>query len=378
MRKLIETLNYHTDLYNKGCPILTDKAWDDMYFELQELEKETGIVYPDSPTQRVRKEIAAGLQEEILSYKMLSLAKTKSLDEINSFFKGKEYIAMLKLDGLSLQLRYSGGGLAQAITRGDGYVGSDVTHNAKVIKNIPQKINYKEDLIVCGEVICKTDDFVEFADKFANSRNFASGSLKLLDANECARRNLSFVAWDIQGQENKFETLKEKLDFLSTIGFETVAYAVGAQIITDKEVLEAKWFAREWGYPIDGLVFKINDCANYTSLGETSHSPLGALAFKFYDEVFETTLIDIEWSMGGRNGQIIPVAIFEPVEFDDAVCERASLHNISVIKDIFNGMPFREQKIKVAKVNQIIPQLVDAMDEKGEWINETKVSGLEV
>lgn len=378
MRKLIETLNYHTSLYNKGCPILTDKAWDDMYFELQELEKKTGIIYPDSPTQSIHAEVIEGLQEEILPHKMLSLAKTKGLDEINAFFKGKEYIAMLKLDGLSLQLHYAGGALIQAITRGNGFSGSDVSHNARVIKNVPQHISFEDDLIVCGEVICKDDDFTPFAQEFANSRNFASGSLKLLNAKECAKRNLSFVAWELQGRDDEFKTLEEKLSFLSSIGFEAVAYAVGKQAITEKEVNEAKWFAKEWGYPIDGLVFKINNCEDFVSFGETAHSPLGALAYKFYDEVFETTLLDIEWSMGGRNGQIIPVAIFEPVEFIDAVCTKATLHNISVMKKTFGGMPFKGQKIKVAKINQIIPQVVDAMNEKGEWVNAAEVFSVEV
>lgn len=370
IHELIEELNYHTDLYNQGKPQITDKQWDDLYFELVDLESRLGIHYPNSPTQTIRADVVPELQEAELPQKMLSLSKTKSVDELKSFIGDKDYCTMLKLDGLSCELVYQDGKLQAGYTRGNGTRGSDITHCAKVISNLPQEIPYKGELIVCGEVICKTNVFKEnFANDYANERNFASGSLKLLDAKESEKRKLSFVAWELQGQDNWFRTLSYKLQFLYDQGFEVVPYFKNYL-----EIDELKQLAKSLCYPIDGLVIKYDDCSLYSELGETAHSPNWAMALKFYDEEYETTLINIEWSMGGRNGQIVPIAIFEPVRFPDAECTRASLHNISIMKDTFGGMPFKGQKIKVMKANEIIPQVVDAQNEKGEWINETMVS----
>lgn len=366
MKELIRALNYYTDLYNKGTPKITDKQWDDMYFELVELEKQYGIFYPDSPTQSIRADVVSELREADLPHKMLSLSKTKSLDELKDFIGDKQYCLMPKLDGLSCELVYRDGKLQAGYTRGNGVRGSDITHCARVIGNLPQEIPYKGELVVCGEVICRTNIFEKyFADDYANERNFASGALKLLDANESAKRKLSFVAWELCGQDSWFRTLSNKFDFLWDQGFEVVPYLENELKIDDLKELSRTTFY----YPIDGLVVKYNDCSLYADLGETAHSPNWAKAYKFYDEEYETTLVDIEWSMGGRNGQIVPIAIFEPVQFNDAECMRASLHNISIMKDTFGGMPFKGQKIKVAKMNEIIPQVMNAQNEKGEWVN---------
>lgn len=376
IRELVNKLNHYTDLYNQGKPEITDEEWDKLYFELQDLETHYGIVYAASPTQSIRPDIVPELKEEILPYKMLSLAKTKSFDELNSFIGNNAYCLMPKLDGLSCELVYQNGKLQAGYTRGDGVTGSDITHCAKVIGNLPQEIPYKGELVVCGEVICRTDVFEKyFADNYANERNFASGALKLLDANESAKRKLSFVAWELCGQDSWFGTLPSKFDFLWDQGFEIVPYLTNELKIDNlKEIAKTIYH-----YPIDGLVVKYSDCSIYAELGETAHSPNWAMAYKFYDEAFETTLLDIEWSMGGRNGQITPVAIFEPIEFPDATVERASLHNVSIMKDTFGGMPFKGQRIKVAKMNEIIPAIVNAQNEKGEWINElkTKISPME-
>lgn len=368
MRELIDILNYHTDLYNQGKPQITDKQWDDMFFELRDLEVRSGIVYPNSPSQTIREDKVEGLKEQNLLYRMLSLAKTKSLADVASFIAAKSYVMSLKLDGLSCQLVYRDGKLESATTRGNGHIGSDVLHNARVIHNIPKRIPYQGCLIVCGEVVCKYKDFEPFSANYSNPRNFASGSLKLLDAKESRKRNLSFVAWDLAGQDDWFKTLSAKFDFLLDMGFEVVPHKLQMVAPTKKEIADMR-FEAIGVYPIDGIVIKYDNCAD--GQGETAHHPNNAISYKFYDDEYETTLIDIEWGMG-RNGQITPVAIFEPIAFPDSIVERASLHNISIMKDIFDGLPFKNQKIKVVKANEIIPQVIDARNEKGEWINEIK------
>lgn len=371
LRELINKLNYYTDLYNQGKPKITDEEWDKLYFKLQDLEIHYGITYADSPTQSIRPEVIPELKEEILPYKMLSLAKTKSLNEVNNFIDGKPYVYSLKLDGLSCELVYRNGELKEAYTRGDGFSGSSVIHSARVIANIPQTIPYYGELIVCGEVLCKYSDFNAFSADYANPRNFASGSLKLLDANECKKRKLSFIAWELVGQDDWFVTYSNKIDFLIDQGFEVVpaSFGFGNVPFSEDNVQNMKKRAITQSLPIDGLVIKYDHCAD--GVGETAHHRSNAIAYKFYDEAFETSLLDIEWTMG-RDNRLTPVAIFKPIEFPDSTVERASLHNISIIKDIFGGMPFKGQKIKVAKMNEIIPQVIDAQNEKGEWINELK------
>lgn len=376
IRELVNKLNHYTDLYNQGKPEITDEEWDKLYFELQDLEIHYGITYADSPTQSIRPEVIPELKEEILPYKMLSLAKTKSLDEVNSFIGGKPYVCSLKLDGLSCELVYRDGKLKEAYTRGNGFSGSSVIHSARVIANIPQAIPYVGELVVCGEVLCKYSDFEAFSADYANPRNFASGSLKLLDANECKKRKLSFIAWELVGQDDWFVTYSNKINFLIDQGFEVVPHFLSMVDLDEKNIFDMKVEAVGESLPIDGLVIKYDNCSD--GAGETAHHRNNAMAMKFYDEVFETTLLDIEWGIG-RDNRLTPVAIFEPVEFPDAAVERASLHNISIMKDIFDSMPFKGQRIRVIKSNEIIPQIIDAQNEKGEWINElkTKVSPME-
>lgn len=379
IRELIDKLNYYTDLYNQGKPEITDRQWDKLYFELQDLESHSGIIYADSPTQSIRPEVIPELKEEILPYKMLSLTKTKSLDEINNFINSKPYICSLKLDGLSCELVYRNGQLKESFTRGNGFSGSSVIHTARVIGNLPQNIPYKGELVVCGEVLCKYSDFETFSAEYANPRNFASGSLKLLDANESKKRKLSFFAWEIVGQDDWFKTYSNKLTFLKDQGFEVVPYFFSEGIaLSEEDIVGSRETAKTQSLPIDGLVIKFDNCECYPSLGETAHSPNWAKSFKFYDDSYETKLLDIEWQLG-RSGQITPVAIFESVNTGDSIIERASLHNISIIKDIFDGMPFKGQNIKIIKANDVIPQIIDAQNEKGEWINElkTKISTME-
>lgn len=358
IQELIEKLNHYTALYDAGTPEISDEEWDKMYFELKELEKETGLIYPNSPTQTVFYDVVNSLKKVEHNHKMLSLDKTKSIDEVQSFLGDKEFIAMAKMDGLTCSLRYIEGELVSAETRGNGIIGEDITHNALVIPSIPKHINLKQELIVDGEIICTSNDFEYFKQDYKNPRNFAAGSIRLLSAAECALRKLTFIAWDaIEGI--RYNNFSARLQVLGELGFTTVpwvkeniSYAIG----------DIQDICKQYGYPIDGIVFKFEDVAYGKSLGETDHHFKNAIAYKFYDEEYETKLLNIEWSMG-RTGILTPVAIFEPVDDGDSVIERASLHNLNIMQETLGDCPHKGQKIWVCKQNAIIPQVVRAEKE---------------
>ena len=359
---LVSELNRLTELYDKGTPEVSDKAWDDMYFELATLEHERGYVLPNSPTQKVNYTVVNELQKVQHNHPMLSLDKTKDIEEIKSFVDNKDWIAMLKMDGLTASLLYENGRLVRAETRGDGEIGEDITHNVMVVPSIPKRIPYTDRLVVDGEIICKLDDFKEFEGEYKNARNFASGSIRLLDSNECAKRKLTFVAWDvITGYENDEEvTLGKKLNQLYDYNFEVVPYFLDS----DFEEFEAivwslKNIAELEKYPIDGLVFKWNNCAEYESAGRTGHHFRGGLAYKFYDELYETKLTDVEWTMG-KTGALTPTAIFDTVQIDGCDISRASLHNISIIKKL--GLT-NNCTVKISKRNEIIPQVEECLQD---------------
>ena len=350
IKELTEELNRLTELYDKGIPEISDKEWDDMYFELINLEQEYNYVMPNSPTQRINYTVVNELQKVKHNHPMLSLDKTKDIEEIKSFVGNKDWIAMLKMDGLSCSLLYESGRLVRAETRGDGEIGEDVTHNAMVIPSIPKIIPYKDRLVVDGEIICKLDDFKEFSEEYKNARNFASGSIRLLDSNECAKRKLSFVAWDVVGDfGGECNALNEKLERLIDLEFEIVPFTIMGTI---EESVE--WLKNHTdNYPIDGLVFKLRKCVEYEAMGRTGHHFRGGLAFKFYNELYETKLIDIEWTIGKTN-ILTPTAIFQTVNIDGADISKASLHNISIIKKL--GLT-NNCTVRVYKANQIIPQI---------------------
>lgn len=350
---LVAELNRHTELYDKGIPEISDKEWDDMYFELATLEYEYEYVLSNSPTQRVSYTVVSELPKVHHNHPMLSLDKTKDIEEIKSFIGSKDWIAMLKMDGLTCSLLYAGGKLVRAETRGDGEVGEDITHNAMVIPSIPKRIPYNDILIVDGEIICKLDDFKEFEDEYKNARNFASGSIRLLDSNECAKRKLTFVAWDIIGTHDKCDTLFTKLIALMNLNFITVPFCTADRSILEDAIGLLKESNDIYRYPIDGLVFKWNSCDEYESAGRTDHHFCGGLAYKFYDELYETRLLDIEWTMGKTN-TLTPTAIFETVNIDGTDVGKASLHNVSIIKKL--GLT-NNCTVKVYKANQIIPQI---------------------
>lgn len=367
---LVDKLNYYTKLYDEGKPEITDSEWDKMYFELQELERSTGIYLPNSPTQSIDYRVVNALQKVKHNHPMLSLNKTKSIDEMNAFIGNKEFITMLKMDGLTCSLGYKNGRLVSAETRGNGIEGEDILHNIMAVKNVPKRLPQDIDLTIDGEIICTYEDFKEFENEYANPRNFAAGSIRLLDAKESATRKLKFIAWDIIGLNNKFSNLHSKLKFLDTLNIERVPFLIRKRF--DESLIEIlKIHAEFLGYPIDGLVVKYNDCIEYEACGRTDHHFKGGMAFKFKDEEYETYLLDIEWSMG-RTGQLTPIAVFNPVDTGDSIIERASLHNVSVMKDLL-WRPYKGQSLMVCKMNDIIPQVVSA----GREISPADFEGLE-
>lgn len=349
INELVEYLNARNKEYDEGHPTISDEEYDNKYFELIQLEKENNYYLINSPTQYINYQVVNSLNKVIHNHEMLSLNKTKDYSEVENFLGEADYIVMLKLDGLTCSLRYLNGRLISAETRGNGIEGEDILHNAMVIPSIPKTIAYKDELIIDGEIICLNSDFDSYSSLYKNSRNFAAGSIRLLDARECAKRKLTFVAWDIIKGLEEINSLKQKLEIISTpkFGFKIVPYGDYNYL---RDIVE------NGDYPCDGLVFKYDNIEYYKSLGSTSHHPRGAIAYKFYDEVYETKLINIEWNVG-RTGQITPVAIFEPVEIEGSTCERASLHNISVMRELSGGLEMVGDTLGVFKANLIIPQV---------------------
>lgn len=365
IRDLINNLNYYTKKYDEGKPEISDKEWDDMYFHLQDLENFYDIYYEDSPTQRVNFQVVNELKKVTHNHPMLSLDKTKNIKEIEKFLGNKDYICMAKLDGLTCSLRYLDGKLISAETRGNGIVGEDVLHNVLQIKNVPKKINFKDELIVDGEVLCTYEDFKYYKDEYKNPRNFASGGIRLLDSKESASRNLTFVVWDvIKGLDKNI--LSSKLLKADELGFTTVPFEINLpEYKTIEQIMEIVKKSSSI-YPIDGLVFKYDNCSEYEAAGRTDHHFKGGIALKFYDENYDTILRDIKWTMG-RTGVLTPVAIFDPIDIDGTEVSKASLHNISVAQETlhtnFTIVGWEGQHIKVAKMNMIIPQVTEAEED---------------
>ena len=362
MEDLIKKLNVATLAYDKGSPIISDKKYDDMWFELKSLEEQTGIVLPDSPTQSISYEVVSELKKVEHNHPMLSLDKTKDIKVIESFLKGHDWIIMAKMDGLTCSLKYLDGKLVSAETRGNGIIGEDITHNANVIPSIPKTIPYKEEVIIDGEIICTYKDFEKFENDYKNPRNFASGSIRLLDSKECSKRHLTFIAWDVV-KGGRYEYLSNNLIPLKDYGFKIVPMFINNIDETDSDYLneyvdKIKKECQLLSYPIDGVVFKYDTIEEYNKAGRTDHHFKGGLAYKFYDEIYETEVKDIEWTMG-RTGQLTPVLIYNDVEINGTVCNRASLHNISVMTELM-GEAYPGQRVFIYKANEIIPQVESA------------------
>ena len=367
---LIDLANNLTRDYDLGHPTVSDESWDNLYFQIQELEEKLGIYYKHSPTQHIPYDVVNQLNKVEHGHKMLSLQKTKDLSEIEKFLDNSDSLIMLKMDGLTCSLTYIDGELVSAETRGNGIIGEDILHNALQIRSIPNYIpRISGKLVVDGEIICTTKNFEMFASEYKNPRNFAAGSIRLLDSKECAKRKLSFIAWDVIEGLDQYDLLSERLAHIENYGFTIVPYvfypawdAADNDVPLEDMIDHLKIMAEKDGYPIDGAVAKFNSVSYGKSLGETSHHFKNAMAYKFYDETYPTTLTNIEWTMG-RTGVLTPVAIFEPVEIDGTIVERANLHNWTVLNETLHGKGWKGQKIEVFKANMIIPQIASAEED---------------
>lgn len=370
IKELVEKLNKYRDAYyNHSKMIVSDKEYDDLFDELKELEDEFGVIFSNSPTQTVGYEVQSKLNKVKHDHPMLSLAKTKEPYDIFKFANGHGIIGMLKMDGLTCSLSYDKyGDLVKAETRGNGEIGEDVLKNAKLISNIPLHINNAGiPLTVDGEVIITREDFdkinSELAEdeKFSHPRNLASGSIRQLDTSITAKRNLKFIAWRVI-DGFAYGSFSHSLTFIQELGFDVVPFisysdaemnckGIYETIQKDMEYLQ-KW-AKKKSYPIDGLVYSYEDMVYGKSLGMTGHHPLHSIAFKFYDDEYETVLRNIEWSTS-RTSQINPVAVFDEVDLDGALTTRATLCNISVMKELELGIG---DKITVFRANAVIPKI---------------------
>ena len=365
MKGMVSILNDASKAYyNTGNPIMSNKEFDTRLDDLRQFEEEMGFAFSNSPTQRVGYKVLTELNEITHSHPMLSLEKCHTIKELLKFINNKETVASIKLDGLTASITYENGVLVSAETRGDGYVGNDITEHIRHFLNVPVKINKVGTYVIDGECVITDDNFAEINKngEYKNSRNLASGSLAVLDTSLVSQRRLSFYGWDVieGGSSNK---LKDNLNEARELGFDVVpswlndnsANALNPQNL-QSNIDYVFDFAAEEGYPCDGVVFKFNDIEYGKSLGQTSHHFKNGIAYKRKDDVYKTILKDIEWSCG-KTGILTPVAIFEAVEIEGTTVERASLHNISVMYDLYPHSWHSGLTVIVKKCNQIIPQI---------------------
>lgn len=376
MKKLVTKLREASKAYyQEAREIMSNFEYDALYDELEELEKETGIVLSNSPTIQVGYEVLSQLPKEDHASPMLSLGKTKEILELKSWLKDKEGILSWKLDGLTIVLTYRNGVLEKAVTRGNGITGEVITNNAKVFQNVPLKIDFKGELVLRGEAVIKYSDFEkinetigEETEKYKNPRNLCSGSVRQLNNEITAKRNVNFFAFslvsciDENGVEPAFENSREKqFLWLEQLGFDIVEW----KLVTAANIEDTvQWFSdsiEQNDFPSDGLVLLYDDIEYGSSLGTTSKFPRDSIAFKWQDEVKESTLLEIEWS-ASRTGLINPVAIFEPVELEGTTVSRASVHNLSIMENLQLGIG---DKIEIYKANMIIPQIAQNLTKSG-------------
>ena len=365
IKYLVETLNRASKAYYaQDREIMSNFEYDKLYDELTALEKETGVVLANSPTVNVGYEAVETLPKERHETPMLSLGKTKSREELRDWLEGNPAILSWKLDGLTVVLTYREGKLAKAVTRGNGEIGEVVTNNARTFKNLPLHISFQGELILRGEAVISYSDFekmnseIEDADaRYKNPRNLCSGSVRQLNNEITAKRNVQFYAFTlVKAQGEDFHNSKEaQFAFLQEQGFDVVEHC----LVTEETILQTiEEFERKvetYDIPSDGLVLTYEDIAYGQSLGSTAKFPRDSIAFKWADELRETSLIEIQWSPS-RTGLINPVAVFEPVELEGTTVSRASVHNISILKGLKLGIGDR---ITVYKANMIIPQIAE-------------------
>lgn len=348
--------------YAEDTEIMTNFEYDRIYDELAELEAESGIILSGSPTQKVGYEVLSELPKERHTSRMLSLDKTKSKDELLGWLGDKKGLLSWKLDGLTIVLTYSGGGLTKAVTRGNGDVGEVITGNARVFVNVPLRIGYKGDLVLRGEAVITYHDFEEIngriseADqRYKNPRNLCAGSVRQLDPRVTAKRRVRFYAFALVSADSVdfHESREEQMKWLAAQGFDCVrsVSVTGDTLFT--EIQSYQDAIADNPVPSDGLVLTYDDLVYSASLGSTAKYPRDSIAFKWMDQTADTTLTEIEWS-ASRTGLINPIAVFDPVELEGTTVSRASLHNISIAEELGLGIG---DTVRVYKANMIIPQI---------------------
>lgn len=372
--ELTETLNrYRDSYYNKSVSIVSDQEYDRLFDELDALEKENSFKLANSPTCTVGYAVNDALPKVLHKRPLLSLNKTKNVSYLLGYFDTHDFIIMHKLDGLTISIEYEHGKLKKAATRGNGEVGSLITDNVKTFLNVPLEIPFKDKLVVVGEGLILENDFKEINDKlpddekYKTPRNLASGSVQNLDSSVCAKRRVRFYCFNaFDGTEN-IPTLSGRLDFVKSLGFDTVSYwhcqkmpdldEKALEVIIDS--IRRTAFLKH--IPIDGLVFKFDDVKYGESLGKTKHHYKDGIALKFQEEEEESIVRDIEWQVG-RTGKITPVAVFDPVELEGTTVAKASVHNLGVLTKLNVQIG---SKVTVVKKNEIIPQIIKASGGSG-------------
>jgi len=363
MKELVKQLAEAAYVYEQeDREIMSNREYDALFDELKQLEEETGTILAGSVTQKVGYEIASNLPKVTHSKRMLSLDKTKEVSKLKAFLSKEEGLLSWKLDGLTIVCTYEEGKLARAVTRGNGTVGEEITNNARTFKNLPLTIDEKERLVLRGEAIITYSDFAKINEgiseadgKYKNPRNLCSGSVRQLNPQITAKRNVRLYAFTLVEGGPDFETKEEQLNWLNKKGFQTVEYK---KVTADNIEESVEYFAKNISmqeFASDGLVLTYNNRRYSASLGETAKFPKDSIAFKWKDELVETKLIDIEWNTS-RTGLINPVAIFEPVEIEGTTVERASVHNLSILEELKLGIG---DQITVYKANMIIPQIAE-------------------
>lgn len=378
MEEAVKKLNEAAKAYYAtDQEIMSNYEYDKLMDELETMERETGIVLPDSPTKRIGYVVVSNLKKVRHRQPALSLDKTKDRQELAHWLGDKEGVLSWKMDGLTLVVTYENGKLQSAVTRGDGYIGEDVTHNARYIHGLPIRIPFKDSLVIRGEVVTHYDDFFQLNDKiedtnkqYKNPRNLTTGSLRLLDSKEAAKRRMQFYAFQWVPDENSPKDVKSCHENLNSFGIQVVDYEVvnKTNFLNKIEKFENSFINKNLKFPTDGLVLAYNDISYGLSLGTTGKFPKHSIAFKWADETQETKLIDIEWS-ASKTGLLNPVAVFEPIELEGTTVKRASVHNCSVVKELELGY---QDTITVYKANMIIPQIAENLTRNGDYVTIPK------
>lgn len=369
MKELVAVLSKAAFAYEQeNREVMSNYEYDALYDELKKLEEETGTILGGSVTQKVGYEVASSLPKVTHPKRMLSLDKTKEVSKLKAFLGKEEGILSWKLDGLTIVCTYENGKLVSAVTRGNGTVGEEITNNARTFKNLPLSIDEKERLVLRGEAIITYSDFNKINEgisveenKYKNPRNLCSGSVRQLNPEVTAKRNVRLYAFTLVEGGPKVETKEEQLNWLSKKGFQIVEYK---KVTADTVEEGVEYFAQNvvsQNFASDGLVLTYNNCTYSASLGETAKFPKDSIAFKWKDELVETKLLSIEWNTS-RTGLINPVAIFEPVEIEGTTVERASVHNLSILEELQLGIG---DYITVYKANMIIPQIAENLTRSG-------------